>query len=370
MIKSDGSDNKGLSQEQLEAISAQISALAEQRFVNLNLSADLMKAVQMLLLGKSVPQDPAEITEEYIETTLFPRAVEGVFRNYQKTCYHICLEKTQDRDLSEDMAQEAIKLLLLSENRVNSISAWLARVTYNLLNRHFKNSEKEAQLYKQLSLEAGSYEKWLESGGPLELKELDADMAEELQKSEEYRQYHEIDSYENIQDYADKHNISVEIAQRRKERAHRNLNSKILRSLGWRESPRILDYHQYNAIQKFIREVQRMCSGDEKVKWLKSLSPEHAEDVRRVKSILDWGIAAKGGYNYDLHIFAIHHDGQLFAITFDIVLNERNSISIQDYKINEYVNSHTIPDTVRIHKDKGRSIWTYEDIISMLKRGR
>ncbi|HHZ15722.1 MAG TPA: hypothetical protein GX398_06425, partial [Candidatus Cloacimonetes bacterium] len=86
MIKSNESDNKGISQEQLEAINAQISALAAEQFVNLNLSAGLVEAAQMLLLGKSAPQDSAEITEDYITNTLFPRAVENVFEKYRKNC--------------------------------------------------------------------------------------------------------------------------------------------------------------------------------------------------------------------------------------------------------------------------------------------
>ena len=367
MQKSEESDKKGISQEQLDAISAQISALAEQRFVNLNLSADLIKAVQMQLLGKSMPQDPAEITKDYITNILFPRAVEGVFRNYQKTCYHICLEKTQDRDLSEDMAQEAIKLLLLSENRVDSISAWLARVTYNLLNRHFKNSEKEAQLYKQLSLEASSFEKWLESGDLMELKELDAALVDQLLQSDEYRQYQEIASYKSIKEYAAAHNIGEKRAQKKKNIARRNLISMVLLHLGWRGSPKILNFLQYEAIQKFINDVKRMCSGDESIKWIKSLSPEHAEAVKKIEKIVDWGITATGDLCFRLSLFTLLSGGQPFVLTFNIALNKRNSVSIQDYKVNEHVATLKIPDKERIPKDKGMAAQTYDSIMSLLK---
>ncbi|HAN40327.1 MAG TPA: hypothetical protein DCQ12_00160 [Candidatus Cloacimonas sp.] len=367
MIKSNESDNKGISQEQLEAINAQISALAAEQFVNLNLSAGLVEAAQMLLLGKSAPQDSAEITEDYITNTLFPRAVENVFEKYRKNCFRICLSKTQNIDLSEDIAQEAISLLLSSENRVENAGAWLAKVTYNLLHAHYKNTKKEAQLYERLSLEATTFEKWIELGDLLELKELDAALAEQLLKSDEYRQYQEIDSYNNIKDYAAANKISVATARKRKERARRNLKAKALRGMGWQSSPKILNFNQYFAIQKFIREVLRVCSGDKDVKWMKSLSREYAEAVKNIKFIAKWGISAIGNLRFRLRLFTIFEDGKPFMLTFIIELSKRNSISILDVTVNQFAGKHPVPDTVFIPKDKGKSGLTYEQIMSRLK---
>jgi hypothetical protein len=321
----------------------------------------------MLLLEGSTSQDSAEITEDYITNTLFPRAVENVFEKYRKNCFRICLSKTQNIDLSEDIAQEAISLLLSSENRVENAGAWLAKVTYNLLNKHYKDLEKDEQLHNQLSLEDSSLENWLTSGDLRFLKDFNPTLVDQLTQSDEYRQFQEIDSYDKIKDYAAANKISVATARKRKERARRNLESITLRGLGWRDSPKILNFNQYFAIQKFIREVLRVCSGDKDVKWMKSLSREYAEAVKNIKFIAKWGISAIGNLRFRLRLFTIFEDGKPFMFTFIIELSKRNSISILDVTVNQFAGKHPVPDTVFIPKDKGKSGLTYEQIISRLK---
>jgi hypothetical protein len=326
-----------------------------------------VEAAQMLLLEGSTSQDSAEITEDYITNTLFPRAVENVFEKYRKNCFRICLSKTQNIDLSEDIAQEAISLLLSSENRVENAGAWLAKVTYNLLNKHYKDLEKDEQLHNQLSLEDSSLENWLTSGDLRFLKDFNPTLVDQLTQSDEYRQFQEIDSYDKIKDYAAANKISVATARKRKERARRNLESITLRGLGWRDSPKILNFNQYFAIQKFIREVLRVCSGDKDVKWMKSLSREYAEAVKNIKFIAKWGISAIGNLRFRLRLFTIFEDGKPFMFTFIIELSKRNSISILDVTVNQFAGKHPVPDTVFIPKDKGKSGLTYEQIISRLK---
>ncbi len=361
------SDIKSMSKEQSDAIFGQIAWLAREIFSNMDLSSDLIKAAQMLLLKSSMPQDPAEITKEFIADSLFPKAVDSVFAAYHRSCTRFCLSRTQDDNLSEDVAQEAIRLLLLSPKKVDNIGAWLIQVTYNLLCAHYKESEKDKELYQKLSLEASSYENWLTSSDLMVLKDLSPALVDQLLKSDEYQRYYEIISYDNIKDYAAFHNVSVKTAQKRKEVAHRNLRSMVLLSFGWRDSPNILNYNQYYAIQKFIREVIRMCSGDEDVQWLKSLSPEQAKDVKNIKEITEWGIVATGERSFKLYMFTMFGDGQPFMITFNIAMNERNSISIQSCKVNQLY--MTVPDSVkaRVPMDKGRAIWNYKQIISLLK---
>lgn len=102
-----------ISQEQSEAVFGQIAQLATQTFSYMDLSSDLVKAAQVQLLESSISQDSAELTQDFVANTLFPKAVDNVFAGYQKDCYRFSLSKTQDADLSDDIAQEAIKLLLL-----------------------------------------------------------------------------------------------------------------------------------------------------------------------------------------------------------------------------------------------------------------
>ncbi len=361
-------DIKGLSKEQSEAIFGQIAKLAGETFLNMDLSRDLVKAAQMLLLKDSLSQDPAEITQEFVANTLFPRAVNSVFADYQIYCHRYSLSKTQDPNLSEDIAQEAVKLLLSSPKRVENIGAWLIQVTYNLLRAHYKESKKEKKLYQELSLEAGSYEKWLKSEDLMELKELDSAMVEEMLKSDEYQQYHEIISFDSIKDYAAAHNISEEVAQKRKERARRNLKSMVLLSLGWRDTPSILDYNQYNAIRKFIREVPKVLKGEEEAEWIKSLNSDHIEAVRTIKTIADWGIKTLGERNYRITLFAFLEDRKPLGITFNIVLSKRNSVSVQSCLVNTLAAKLAVDAKVRVPVNRGMSMWTFEEITTLLKK--
>lgn len=367
MQKSEESDKKGISQEQLDAISAQIRELAAKTFHNMDLSSELISSAQMLLLGTSTTQDPAKITKDYITNNLFPKAVDSVFAAYQQDCFRFCLSRSQDPDISEDIAQEAIKLLLLSKNKVEKIGSWLTSTTYKLLLKHFDKSKKDKKLRQKLSLEATSYENWLTSGDLTLLKDLSPSLVDLLLQSDEYKQYQVMTSYNTMKEYAAAHDTNEETAQKNKEKIIRNLKSRALLSMGWRANPQILDHNQYNAIQKFIREVKRMCAGDESIKWIKSLSPEHAQAIKNIKMVADWGIAMTGERKFMLHLFTIFHDGQFFTITFNIVLSQRNSISIQSYKVNKHVASHNIPANIQIQKAKGKSVWTYEQIVSLLE---
>ena len=362
------SNTEGMSKEQSDAIFGQIARLAKETFCNMDLSSDLVKAAQMLLLKISLSQNPPEITQDFVTNFLFPKAVNSVFGGYQKDCFRFSLSKTQDGYLSDDIAQEAIKLLLLSKKKIKSISAWLIQVTYNLLCAHYEKVKKDKELYQKLSLEASSYEKWLKSEDLMGLKELDHTMVEEILKSDEYREYQKIISFNSIKDYAAAHNIGEKSAQKKKNIALRNLKSMVLLGLGWRDTPEILDYNQYYAIRKFIIEVQRMLSGDEEIEWLKSLSPEQAETVKSITKIADWGISEMGERNFRLSLFTLLENRQPFLLTFHIILSMRNSISIQSCKVNEHAATLTAPANVRVPKNRGRVSWTYEEIITLLRK--
>ena len=356
-----------LSQQQGEAIFGQIAELSAQTFRNIDLSATLVEAAQVLLLKNTFPQDAAEFTPEFVANTLFPKAVTRVFTAYQMDCFRFCLAKTQDPEISEDIAQEALKLLLQSPNKIDCVGAWLMQVTYNLLCKHYEETQKEELMYLKLSLEATAYEKWLMSGDPMELKELSPDVVDLLLKTEEYRQYHELTSFDNLKEYAAAQNITTKVAQKRKEKIYRNLKSLSLRLMGWKDTPAILDNKQYSAMRKFMRELLKELRGDEEPDWLNLLSPEHKEAVKRIRHIMDWNISMTGERKFKLPIFTIFEDGEPFLFTFNITLSDRNSVSIQDCKVNKHIESFKPPENFRIPIDKGRAMLSYEDIMTLLK---
>ena len=50
-----------------------------------------------------------------------------------------------------------------------------------------------------------------------------------------------------------------------------------------------------------------------------------------------------------------------------ISLSERNHVSIKSCKRDEIIGIHPIPANVQIPKEMGRSLWSYEKIVSLLE---
>ena len=126
-----------------------VKELSTKRFQYLNLANELTN----ILLMQIFKNIQAGISEEIIEN-LFPKAVEMLFQQYYNSCFNYCNFKTRDHNLSEDTAQEAIKQLLMSNNTINNVDAWLQAVTSNLLCKHYRAKNKDKELYQELRIEA------------------------------------------------------------------------------------------------------------------------------------------------------------------------------------------------------------------------
>ncbi|MDD3563982.1 MAG: hypothetical protein PHR32_09965, partial [Candidatus Cloacimonetes bacterium] len=89
--------------------------------------------------------------------------------------------------------------------------------------------------------------------------------------------------------------------------------------------------------------------------------------MQGITSIDDWGITMIGNRRFRFHIFHLTLKKKPIIATFIIRLNERNHVSIKSCKRDEIVGIHPIPANMQIPKEMGRSLWSYEKNISLLK---
>ena len=136
--------------------------------------------------------------------------------------------------------------------------------------------------------------------------------------------------------------------------------------MGWEASREILSYNQYNAILKFIRELLKMDFSGKTVKPSTRLHPKLAQVMNGIEKIDDWGITMVDNRRFRLHVFHLSQGKQPIIATFFIVLNERNHVRVENCKKNQIIAVHPIPANIRIPKEMGRALWSYEKIISLL----
>lgn len=356
-----------INQKQYEEIIGCIRELTAQSFYYLNLADDIANTILVRLMKSSIVTDPTGNSTDYIKS-VFPKAVEAVFSYYHKVSLQYCLSKTQDHNLSEDTSQEAIMQLLSSKYKITDVYSWLRQVTHNLLCKYYEFRAKEQELYNCLRMESSVLQNVMACGNTIDIEGLNTVLKQEILASPEYREYESLVAYENIRDYAASLKVSEKVAQKRKERVIRNLRAKMLITMGWEASHEILNYNQYNAIQKFIRELlkDRCVKTGGACDQARSLGTKLSEVMQEIPRIEDWGITMLGRGRFRIHLFHLTPEKKPIIVTLYIALNERNHITIEDFKKHDNVQVHPIPSNVHIPKEMGKALWSYEKIISLL----
>lgn len=183
-----------------------------------------------------------------------------------------------------------------------------------------------------LCLETTFFQNVMASGYTIDTEGLNPRIKKEILASQEYHDYEAMLSFDSIKDFASSQNVSEKVAQKRKERAIRNLRSKILLAMGWEASREILSFNQYNAILKFIRELLRIGRRDMDVKKISKYYPKLAQVMNGIERIDDWGITMVGNRRFRLHVFHLSQGNQPIIATFFIILNPRNHVSVENCK--------------------------------------
>lgn len=349
-----------------DAIIQKINELTTQSFRYLNLSDDIANVILVKLMKSSAFFETQEVSTDFIKS-LFLKATEDVFNNYHKLSFQFCLSKTQDPNLSEDIAQEVIIHLLSSKSKINNVYAWIRQVAHNLLCKHYKSLKDERKLYRVLVNEASLIEQITNNTEEIYFSKPELMIPKSVLNGDNYLSYQRLKQFDSLADYAKANNISYEAAKEESKRINRNLKSEILLALGWQASPDILDYRQYKAIQSFIRKLLvNTCDTEKGLDELRRLHPDLPKSLDGFKSVEDWGISMIGERRFRLNLFHLGTDQTPLATTIIVTLNHRNHVKVESCKKNQHTGTHVIPANLLIPKDKGKALWSYDRIISHL----
>ena len=347
-----------------EDIVGSITNLAQDSFRNLNISKDVANSVLISLL-KGPPSADSAVSQTQ---AIYPRIIEELFASYHKLAFNFCLQRTQNPELSNDIAQETICCLLKSPNPIDDITHWIKRVAHNLLFEHYRAKKSEQALYRDLYSEAKLIHQLCSNAGKISLEEYLHKIPESIFDSQNYKSYLKLKAYDSLKAYAEASGIGYETAKNRSRRIVKDLKAEILLAMGWQASPEILNYNQYRAIQSFIRKLLALIkvAGEEANETLSKLHPELPKVLSGYKSIEDWGITMISTLRFRLYLFHLSPEQGPLASTLFITLNKQNHVDVKDCKRNVFAGEYSIPANVQIPKEKGRIIWPYEKIISLL----
>ena len=351
-----------INENQYDAIVNKVKELSTRRFQYLNLANDLTNFILMQILKDF----QANFSEEIIHKQ-FRKAIEKLFHYYYNSSFKYCYFKTRDHNLSEDIAQEAIRQLLISKNNIDDVNAWLRHVTYNLLCKHFRAQNKEKKLYEEFCREAAVSEKIMINDCSSVIDALSEEKKQGILATLEYENYQSLLSFVNLSDYADSKGLSRAVAQKRKDRIIRDLRAKILLAMGWEATTEILSFGQYNTVLRFIRNLPLTAKNDQAGEHRKKYPIGLGDLLAGVEKIDDWGITMVGNLRFRLLLFHLAAAQGPVLITFHIVLDHRNTITVENFHKNDLAATHPIPANVRIPKQMGKALWSYERIVSLLE---
>lgn len=359
------SEDKWLNEEHYHQVSEIIRCEAANLFKNLDLTRDLFNSFLLSMLQR----DEVDGGIPALVRNMFPRLVEEVFASYQKSILQYCLIKTHDPDLAHEIAQESILQLLAAQNPILDTHTWLKQVAHNLLCKYYKTQDRNRTIYRKLSVEASVIQDMVQNSRDPLSDGVFRQLPDQIYTSPEYKEYQQMLGYAGISEYAEASHISYNAAQKRKAKIIRDLKARVLLALGWEASPEILNYNQFIALQKFLRELLSLGQRGKPTRPLSSSRQMEAkilELMRQFPRIDDWGIALAGTRQYRLHIFHLTLERKPVFATFLISMSLRHRVWVADCKLNVPAGVHQIPANVQIPKDKGKSLWTYERVISLL----
>lgn len=341
----------------------QLSCMVQGSFGHLNILDEVANPILIRII--KMPLIEEEITSTV--TALYPQVIEELFANYHNTAYRYCLHRTNQADLSNDIAQETIYLLLTSKQVINKAEFWIRRVAHNLLCEHYKSLKNERKLYRGLMNEASLIKQITNNSEEFSFSDHEQVIPKSVLSGHNYASYLELKQYDSLADYAKAKSISYEAAKSLSKKTIRNLKAEILLAMGWQVSPDILDYKQYKSIQSFIRNLLASIYATEKgLSDLHRLHPDLPNALEGYQSVEDWGISMIGERKFRLYLMHLGTAPIPLMSSIIVTINNRNHIKVESCKRNQHAGSHNIPANLLIPKEKGRALWPYDRIVSLL----
>lgn len=352
-----------LDNETYDLIVDQLSCMVQGSFSHLNILDEVANPILIRIIKMPLIEEDIRSTV----TALYPQVIEELFANYHNTAFRYCLHRTNQADLSNDIAQETIYLLLTSKQLINKAEFWIRKVAHNLLCEHYKSLKNERKLYRDLLNEASLIKQITNNAEDFSFSDHEQIIPRSVFSEHNYASYLDLKQYDSLADYAKAKSISYEAAKSVSKKAIRNLKAEILLAMGWQASPDILDYRQYKSIQSFIRNLlASICATEKGLGDLLRLHPDLPKALEGYTSVEDWGISMVGERRFRLYLMHLGTDPIPLMTSIIVTINRRNHIKVESCKRNQHAGSHGIPANLLIPKEKGRALWPYDRIVSLL----
>ncbi len=306
--------------------------------------------------------------DDFIDSE-YPKVVESYFADLRNACFKYCLKKTNDFEISEDIAQEAIYQLLKSQQLINNVGLWLRGVVINLLAKTYRNNHKKWTMCKALASELRLLTDIFSCSDDTLINSCEL-LDNEITLSKEYCEYKCIKEYNSLSQYATAKGITYQKAKQVSKEIQRNFKALCLRHYGWEDSPDILSFNQLKSLQRYLRQLIHYSSPTPKPVIRKNSLTMKQSELKQLFSeynhIDDWGIHMIGKNNFRIHIFCKSGKSDPICATIIISIKDNNRIVTESCKSNRLASILTIPTNINIPKEKGKSALTFEQIKTIL----
>jgi hypothetical protein len=261
--------------------------------------------------------------------------------------------------------------LLQTRVKILEPRPWLYRVCHNMLCAHYQTRHGESDLQMRLQTEAeySEYASLDEESGPA----CDPDLSDipSLAETAEYQALQEICAYRRLGDYAEAKGISLARAKQLSKQLKKDLKARYLRYLGWENSVDILEYNQYKAIQRYIRQLVDCVSSKGTASRRKNSFLPSREDLDRCFSGLvatqDWNIHQVGPDTYDIFLVCLDREDIPVLIKNLIRIKANRRIETLSCLRLEPTVSFDVGDEVDLPLEKGMCSLSEEEVVAFLQ---
>ncbi|MDP3113343.1 MAG: sigma factor [Candidatus Cloacimonadaceae bacterium] len=282
-------------------------------------------------------------------------AIETYFTELRRYSFSLALRHTGKPDLADEIAQDAMIILLKSNTPKQFIKGWLHKVTLNLIIRNIRDEIRNEKLVSELIREEQIAVQVLEHELPA-LESINQPSAIKYLAGKDLRQYQQMMQYKDLKQYAAATKNSYACAREQSVRIRHNFKASYLKAHGWDSTPQILTYEKYKAIRRFLGKLVDLCKANA---ISRQRETNHTEFLRKygdvfdgVQNVFDWGITPVGDNRYRVYLFDNADGVNSIMISLEIFISKANRILIRTCK------RHRLASMIPIREGKEPEIET------------
>jgi hypothetical protein len=271
-----------------------------------------------------------------------------------------------------DIAQNALLQLISTKNEITSPYAWLRTVVKRESLKIYEENKKNKEITINKQLMPQPAKQHVEED-PDAIPMVDDKVAKEALSSDDYKIYIKFKKLNfNIQKYSEKEKMSYNTASFQKQRIKRNILSRVLWDDGWRYSNKVLNYAQFNNINRFIRTIIKSVTENSVstlINYLRGIEPDLVVSIfADVAEIREWAISYQVD-RYRLLLICLSENHELIVPVVYLNFDKKNYLHVLRIDKGE---THLIEDDnpdidLSTFTEKGELKLSVEEVLDLLK---